>query len=48
MVGRTNKKQAVVALKPIELVEEERAIAIIDERVQIFKDEHAWGHFPRL
>ena len=46
MVGRADYKQTIIALEAIKLVEEERAVAIIDEGVEIFKDEDAWCHLP--
>ena len=38
MIGSTNEQQTVVALKTIQLVEEERPVRVVDEGIQVFKD----------
>ena len=48
MVGRTDEQQTVVPVKAVQLVEEEGTVGVVDEGVQVLKDEHAWGHLSGL
>jgi hypothetical protein len=44
MIRCANDKETVIALKAIELVKEEGAVAVIDETVQIFEDDDTRRH----
>ena len=48
MVGGTNEQYAVIAFQTVQLVQEERPIAIVDERIEVLEDQHAGCHLPSL
>ena len=48
VIGGSNDQETIVALQAVKLVQEERAVVVVDQTVQIFKDQDAGRLCPGL
>lgn len=48
VVSGGDQEQPIIADEAVHLIEEEGAVLVVDERVEVLEDEHAGCHFARL
>lgn len=48
MVGGSDDQQTIVALQTIELIQEERSVAVVDQTVEVLEYHYTWGYLAGL